>query len=83
MDGCFWHGCPTHFVMPKSNLQYWAGKISGNQARDARIRTQLRADGWIVVEVWEHEAAQTAAELIAGVVRMPREWRRGIEEPQR
>ncbi|MCI4013007.1 very short patch repair endonuclease [Brevibacterium sp. ZH18] len=24
VDGCFWHGCPDHFVMPKSNTKYWS-----------------------------------------------------------
>ena len=23
VDGCFWHGCPKHFIMPKTNSDYW------------------------------------------------------------
>src|SRR5690625_2954736 len=23
VDGCFWHGCPEHFVPPKTNQDYW------------------------------------------------------------
>ena len=23
IDGCYWHMCPEHFIMPKSNLEYW------------------------------------------------------------
>ncbi len=24
VDGCFWHGCPEHGSVPKSNTEYWA-----------------------------------------------------------
>src|SRR5262245_44288547 len=23
IDGCFWHGCPEHAVLPRSNKAYW------------------------------------------------------------
>ena len=22
IDGCFWHGCPKHFKLPKTNTEY-------------------------------------------------------------
>src|SRR4051794_2241308 len=31
VDGCFWHACPVHFVMPATNVDYWNSKIHGNQ----------------------------------------------------
>jgi DNA mismatch endonuclease, patch repair protein len=34
VDGCYWHGCPEHYVPPKTNPNYWSPKISGNVARD-------------------------------------------------
>jgi DNA mismatch endonuclease (patch repair protein) len=34
VDGCFWHGCPEHYVQPKSNTEWWKWKIERNQARD-------------------------------------------------
>jgi DNA mismatch endonuclease Vsr len=27
LDGCFWHGCPEHYVQPKTNTGYWSEKI--------------------------------------------------------
>lgn len=55
IDGCFWHGCPTHFVMPKTNADYWAPKIQRNMARDAETTRRLEGEGWTVLRFWEHE----------------------------
>lgn len=40
VDGCYWHGCPEHFTMPATNLDYWSSKIDRNQERD------LPPPGW-------------------------------------
>ena len=55
VDGCFWHGCPKHLRMPKSNKAYWRRKIATNRMRDVRVRRVLRQGGWRVVRIWEHE----------------------------
>lgn len=55
VDGCFWHGCPEHFREPRANAGWWMAKIAGNRDRDARRTRQLRARGWSVIRVWEHE----------------------------
>lgn len=56
VDGCFWHGCPDHYVRPRnSTAAFWASKLSQNVARDERQLKQLQADGWRVIRVWEHE----------------------------
>ena len=34
LDSCFWHGCEKHFIMPKSNVEYWCRKINRNLERD-------------------------------------------------
>lgn len=41
VDGCFWHCCPEHFHMPKTNLAYWGPKLAANVARDARVTKAL------------------------------------------
>lgn len=56
VDGCFWHGCPEHHTLAKTNAEFWADKVSTNTARDRETDALLRADGWTVVRVWEHEA---------------------------
>ena len=55
VDGCFWHGCPKCYRRPKSNQKFWDRKVLQNQARDRRVNRLLRAKGWKVVRVWEHQ----------------------------
>lgn len=55
VDGCFWHGCRRHFVAPASNRGWWVEKIDETRARDRRQTRTLRARGWTVIRVWEHE----------------------------
>lgn len=54
VHGCFWHGHACHlFRWPASNNEFWRDKITGNMDRDRRVREQLSASGWRVLEVWE------------------------------
>jgi DNA mismatch endonuclease (patch repair protein) len=55
LDGCFFHGCPTHGHIPKSNVDYWSSKIARNMSRDRRYRAALRSQGVSVWRFWEHE----------------------------
>lgn len=55
VDGCFWHGCPIHATQPKQNAAFWREKIARNQARDRLVTRTLKAKGWRVLRVWEHE----------------------------
>ena len=56
VDGCFWHGCPDHYVRPRSSTaEFWAKKLAQNVARDERQLKHLQSEGWRVVRVWEHE----------------------------
>lgn len=54
-DGCFWHGCPEHGVLPKANRGWWQAKLHGNRERDRRKDEALLELGWMPVHVWEHE----------------------------
>ncbi|MGD0091247.1 MAG: very short patch repair endonuclease [Planctomycetota bacterium] len=58
VDGCFWHGCPKHFRLPKSNKPYWKAKVTRNSARDRIVTRELRSRGWTVLRIWQHELAQ-------------------------
>lgn len=55
LDGCFWHGCRVCRRRPASNVAYWTAKIVRNRERDARVSSELRALGWRVLRIWEHE----------------------------
>lgn len=72
IDGCYWHGCPEHFSMPATNLDYWSTKIGRNQARDLETTTVLEDRGWLVLRFWEHEPPTTVAERITEQVRARR-----------
>jgi DNA mismatch endonuclease (patch repair protein) len=72
VDGCFWHGCPDHGGTPRANRDWWVNKIATNQRRDNDTDDQLRALGWTVVRVWEHDDPGQAAEKIESIVRRPR-----------
>lgn len=64
VDGCFWHGCPQHFVAPKTNSDYWGPKIARNRERDAETTELLLNEGWNVLRFWEHEDPQMISEKI-------------------
>ncbi|NPC41054.1 very short patch repair endonuclease [Nocardioides sp. zg-1230] len=68
IDGCFWHGCPAHGSIPRTNSAYWHPRIQGNVARDADTVARLQAGGWTVVRIWEHEDPVVAAGKILAVV---------------
>ena len=55
VDGCFWHGCPVHGTIPKTNRDFWVKKIEKNIRRDRLVTEELQAAGWVVVRVWTHE----------------------------
>jgi DNA (cytosine-5)-methyltransferase 1 len=79
VDGCFWHGCPTHSRATKSNTLWWREKIDRNRVRDQETDGLLRAKGWLVERVWEHEDPEEAASRVEAVVRSETRRLRAIE----
>ena len=49
VDGCFWHFCPTHGHMPKSNRVFWKRKLKRNVARDKKTDKVLKGKGWKIL----------------------------------
>ncbi|WP_405629805.1 very short patch repair endonuclease [Streptomyces sp. NBC_01174] len=78
IDGCFWHGCPVHATQPKSNAEWWRGKLDRNMARDAETTDHLRAAGWAVLRFWEHQPPGQVAEVVAKAVERERTARRQL-----
>lgn len=68
LDGCFWHGCPEHHTVSKTNEEYWAEKLRRNRERDQETDERLRQAGWTVVRFWEHEDPVEAARRLATIV---------------
>lgn len=55
VNGCFWHAhlnC-KYFRIPKSNREFWTGKLAKNRERDLNQQLSLTAMGWRVIVVWE------------------------------
>jgi DNA mismatch endonuclease (patch repair protein) len=69
VDGCFWHGCPEHATFPKTNQSYWLPKLAENKERDCRQSARLRAAGWTVFRVWEHECLPPARGTVEQIVK--------------
>jgi DNA mismatch endonuclease (patch repair protein) len=55
VDGCFWHMCPKHGHVPKSNKRYWLPKLKKNAIRAKEKGKRLKASGWKAIHIWEHE----------------------------
>jgi len=71
IDGCQWHGCPTHYVFPRTNREFWAEKLRKNVERDVRQTQVLRSVGWKPYRVWEHKIwtdLSTTVEAIKSLV---------------
>lgn len=69
VDGCFWHGCPEHYVAPKANSEFWSDKVTTNRRRDLETNERFAAAGWNVLRFWEHEAPGAVADAIEAAVR--------------
>jgi DNA mismatch endonuclease (patch repair protein) len=71
VDGCYWHGCPDHGTVARTNAYYWTPKIQRNRARDRETDTVLAERGWVSLRIWEHETVTAAVERILTAVRSP------------
>ena len=74
VQGCFWHGhsCRKGRRRPSANRDYWARKLDGNIARDARNHTELRRLGWRVFVVWECRLREDTEALVG--------WLKGMRD---
>lgn len=89
VDGCFWHGCPDHYVRPRTRDRFWREKLLSNVERDVRQTRELENQGWRVCRVWEHEVFENpegTAEFVEAALnargwRPRRSWRTDLVEP--
>lgn len=64
IDGCFWHGCPLHYVRPRSRTDHWAMKLRINVDRDRRQTLELEDLGWCVLRIWEHQVYEELPQMV-------------------
>lgn len=83
LDGCFWHGCPDHYVPPRSSRPFWAGKLRENVERDRRHTAVLEASGWQVLRFWEHEVGEDPERVARQIVRaLEGQWGAPGDQPR-
>ncbi|HDR4914390.1 TPA: very short patch repair endonuclease [Bacillus cereus] len=68
IDSCFWHVCPEHGNIPKSNQDYWSKKLARNQERDKEVNDCYRQSGWHILRIWEHELKKNFDETIEKII---------------
>lgn len=79
VDGCFWHSCPEHTSIPKSNHDWWVRKLDANRARDRETDAHLTGLGWTVLRFWEHEDPVAAVDHVERAVRPSTDQSEGSE----
>ncbi len=55
IDSCFWHLCPLHGTIPKSNTEFWVEKLTRNKQRDLEVNDYYLTEKWNIIRIWEHE----------------------------
>lgn len=87
VDGCFWHGCPEHYVRPRNRPDFWSQKLRENLSRDRRQTAALETAGWNVCRFWEHQVwvdldavVETIQSALSSEVAPPREPRWHVVE---
>ncbi len=69
VNGCFWHRCPTCGPpTPRTRRAFWEAKFRRNVERDAGNAEALRAAGWDVLVIWEHDVRPDPAPAVAAVL---------------
>lgn len=58
IDSCFWHQCPIHGNMPKTNVEFWEKKFARNKERDQEVDEYYEEKDWNIKRIWEHEVRQ-------------------------
>lgn len=67
VDGCFWHSCPIHGHLPKSNTGYWKTKLISNKQRALSKDDRLEKLGWKILHLWEHEIISNSSLCVVKV----------------
>jgi len=70
IDGCFWHQCPAHSIMPKTNQVFWKPKLARNRERDLAQSIRLEDLGWTAVRIWEHEIREDPGDVTQRILKL-------------
>ncbi|MGE5371706.1 MAG: very short patch repair endonuclease [Solirubrobacterales bacterium] len=81
LDSCFWHGCPQHCRMPKSNVDFWERKMERNRQRDAEVTQYYCESGWHILRVWEHQLIEDYYGTISQIANFIAQAKSGFPPP--
>lgn len=70
IDSCFWHHCPIHGAVPKTNVDFWTNKLIKNKKRDSEVTAYYREKSWDIIRVWEHEIKQDLDGVIQKIIKL-------------
>ena len=64
VHGCFWHGHANckYFVVPKTRTAFWLNKIENNQTRDNENYSNLTAEKWKIILIFECQLKKSTRE---------------------
>lgn len=68
VDSCFWHACPMHGKIPKSNVEFWKNKLTRNKQHDCEVNEYYRNRDWTVIRIWEHEIRDDLDNVILNLI---------------
>lgn len=71
VHGCYWHRhdlCRLAYT-PKTRANFWSNKFNENADRDKRNTTELLAQGWRVMVVWECATRKLPSDFLADLLR--------------
>jgi DNA mismatch endonuclease (patch repair protein) len=71
VDGDFWHGYRFPAWRYKVS-DFWKRKIEANRDRDQRNFRKLRAQGWTVIRIWQHEVERDLGRCLSKVTKAVR-----------
>jgi DNA mismatch endonuclease Vsr len=69
IDSDFWHGHPSRYIKPKSNVLYWQDKVKRNKQRDKEVTRVLRKEGWKVLRFWERDINRNLTKCVKRITR--------------
>ncbi len=81
VDGCQWHGCPNHYVAPRTRPDFWQNKLRQTVNRDSRQTLLLEASGWRAIRVWEHNVWENLEHVVLMIGKaLQGEWENNSED---
>lgn len=69
VDGDFWHGWRLPAWEHKLTA-FWKAKLRENRKRDQRNFRRLRARGWVVIRIWEHDMISDLEACVDRIMRV-------------